>query len=170
MGISWDIHGNSMWHIVRIYQLLVSSSLHSSDCSVFISAPNTLFASLIWAALLVFPLIQSVVSPSILWHTPFFLPGMSILLLSPIDSSCPSKLAPRVTFTPSLKLSLPDPSVIQMVILSVYHLHSFTSSTFFAYLTQICVILERRQHVLFDFIFLMLSTMTTKNQNSMLVQ
>lgn len=89
---------------------------------------------------------------------------MSILLLKPNDSFCPSKPAPRAF---SLKLSLPDSSEIWRVTISV-HWGSYIllEPPWLACLTQVGVILEGRWCAFFDFIFLTLSTWLSHNPNS----
>lgn len=75
-------------------QILFSSYLHSSHCSALITAPNSLCVMNTSRTTCI-----SSNQTCVLRHRPvsrpFFLCGMSILLLSPSASSCPSKLCSK---------------------------------------------------------------------------
>lgn len=76
-------------------------------------------------------------------HMPLFLPGMPVLLLPLADSSCSSKLAPRLPSLHPRAFSPCSQSDLEGYAFSSLNLvHYFIITILFAYLTQACLILK----------------------------
>lgn len=91
---------------------------------------------------------------------PYFLEWSFSFLLQLIPLA-PENVQELPHLHPCSFLSPPQCDLEEHPFRSLHLIHYFIISTLFAYLTQVCMILQGRRHVLFDFIFLKWNTMTT---------